>query len=134
MSTDTAGPPTQPAQEPQRHAPDGRERRRLRALKRLPTRRRAPKRAPTWWIERLDTHVRRRLPAGVVSLLRKGRCREALTWLAHNASNLIWATFVLAVLVILGVRLPDAAGSFGLAFHSLTAARSAWLALALAVV
>jgi hypothetical protein len=55
-------------------------------------------------------------------------------WLAHNASNLIWAAFVLAVLVVLGVRLPDAAGSFGLAFQTLTAARAAWLALSLAVV
>lgn len=134
MSTDTCGPPAQPAPEHQGHAPDGRERRRLRALKRLPTRRRVPKRLPTWWVERLDAHLRPRLPAGVVSLLRKGHCREIFNWLAHNASNLIWAAFVLAVLVILGVRLPDATGSFGLAFHSLTAARAAWLALALAVV
>jgi putative heme transporter len=131
---DISGPPTQPAPEPQPHASDGRERRRVRALKRLPKRRRAAKRAPTRWIDILDTHVRPRLPAGVVSLLRKGRCREIFNWIAHNASNLIWAAFVLAVLVILGLRLPDATGSFGLAFHTLTAARAAWLALALAAV
>ncbi len=98
-----------------------------------PARRRVPERPPTWWIERLDAHLRPRLPAGVIRLLQRGRCRELLVWLAHHARNLVWAAFVLAVLIILGVRLPDATGSFGLAFHSLNPARAIWLVVALAV-
>lgn len=78
--------------------------------------------------------MRPRLPPGVIRLLRWGRCREILVWLAQNATNLIWAAFALAVLIILGVRLPDATGSFGFAFHSLNPARAIWLAVALVVI
>ncbi len=68
-----------------------------------------------------------------MTLLRKGRCREVFVWLAHNASNLIWSACALALLIILGVRLPDATGSFSLAFRSLEPARIGWLVVAFAV-
>ena len=74
------------------------------------------------------------MPASVIALLRKGRCREIVVWLAHNARNLVWSAWVLAVLIILGVRLPDATGSFTLAFRHLDPARIAWLVVAFAVV
>jgi uncharacterized membrane protein YbhN (UPF0104 family) len=98
-----------------------------------PRRRRAPERSATWWVDRLDVHLRPRLPASIVSLLRKGRCREIFVWLAHNASNLIWSGCALALLIVLGVRLPDATGSFSLAFRSLNLARVGWLVLAFGV-
>lgn len=96
-------------------------------------RRRPPERPPTWWVDLLDDHLRPRLPASVVVLLRRGRARDFFNWLAHNGSNLVWAAFVLAVLVILGVRLPDATGSFGLALRNLDPTRAIWLVVAVGV-
>jgi uncharacterized membrane protein YbhN (UPF0104 family) len=122
MSPDDTSPSPESAPRPRRRVPVARR-----------PRRRVEERPATWWVDRLDHHLRPRLPAGIVGLLRRGRAREIFNWLAHNASNLVWAAFVLAVLVILGVRLPDATGSFGLAFHSFDPARAIWLAVALAV-
>lgn len=66
-------------------------------------------------------------PAGV------GRRRpaRALAWAVHRAPYLIVAGCVLAALVVLGLRLPAASGSFSAALRHVSVARLRWLVVAI---